>query len=215
MRANFILGTALLMAGMAVGCSDDPATTTDSGTDSGSTVDTGGPVDSGSPTDSGTPTDRGNPTDSGSATDSGAPADAGSAVDSGAPADSGTPADSGSPADSGAPVATIHGCTAAMYVDRGGAGDTRTIAFGGIQGSSYSPKCMTVAVGQTVTFAGPFNSHPLRGGSVAGDPAGASSNPITNTDTGSDATFTFTSPGLYPYFCQFHQPGMAGVIQVR
>ncbi len=216
MRTNLILGTALLMAGLTVGCSDDAIVGADSGTDSGTTVDTGSNTDTGTATDRGTATDTG--TDAGTATDTGS-----TVLDVGVtlpdvqivPTDSGTTTDAGTATDAGAAVTTIHGCTAAMYMDRSGSGDTRTIAFGGIIGTVYSPRCMTVAAGQTVTFAGPFGSHPLRGGSVSGDPAGASPNPITSTDTGTDVTVTFATPGLYPYFCNFHQPGMAGVIQVR
>ena len=51
--------------------------------------------------------------------------------------------------------------------------------------------------------------------SADGEPAGTTPNPIANTSTGATATFTFTAPGLYPYRCMFHQPGMAGVIEVR
>ncbi|MDO9017345.1 MAG: plastocyanin/azurin family copper-binding protein [Deltaproteobacteria bacterium] len=219
MRTNFILGTALLMAGMVAGCSDDPAPT-DAGTDLGNTVDTGAPADTGTATDTGSPVDSGSATDTGAAVDTGSAVDTGAGTDVGTQTDAGTdsgtatdtgPADSGAGTDAGPAIATINGCTPAMYVDH--SAGTRTITFG--SSFTYDPRCMTITAGQTVTFSGTFSSHPLVAGSVSGDPAGTTPNPITNTNTGASATFTFAAPGLYPYFCNFHQPGMAGVIQVR
>ena len=185
MRTNFILGSALLMAGMMAGCSDDPAPATDAGTDTGTIVDTGAATDTGTTTDAGSTTDAGTVTDTGSATDA------------------------------GAALMEIHGCTEAMYVDRRTTGE-RSVTFGGVVGSAYSPKCMIISAGQMVSFSGPFGSHPLRTGVAPSQSGtGATPNPIANTDSGSSVSFTFATPGIYPYYCNFHQPSMAGVILVR
>jgi len=233
MRTNFILGSALLMVGVMAGCSDDPAPATDAGSDTGTIVDTGTATDTGASTDTGTATDTGSATDSGtstdagsatdsgtatdagSATDSGTATDAGSATDSGTATDAGSATDSGTSADAGSAFMEIHGCTEAMYVDRRTTGE-RVVTFGGVVGSSYSPRCMIVSAGQMVNFSGPFTSHPLRTGVTPGSSAtGTTPNPIADTDSGSSVSFTFAAPGIYPYHCNFHQPSMAGVILVR
>ena len=191
MRTNFILGTSLLMAGLIAGCSDDPAPAVDAST----------AVDTGTATDTGATTDRGTATDTGTATDAGTVTDTGTATDTGAATDAGTA------------IATIHGCTAAMYVDRS-AGD-RTITFDG--SLTYSPKCLTITAGQTVTFSGSFAAHPLRAGVAPGETGtGATPTPIVDIASGSSMGFAFPTPGLYPYYCVAHAgAGMVGMIQVR
>jgi plastocyanin len=70
---------------------------------------------------------------------------------------------------------------------------------------SYSPKCLKVPAGTTVTFSGDFGTHPLSPSSHRGAQTG---NPITLTssvpDGGTTKDFTFTTPGFYAYFCTEH-----------
>jgi plastocyanin len=57
---------------------------------------------------------------------------------------------------------------------------------------AYTPRTASLNVGDTATFSGNFNRHPLvwSDGSV--------------TSTGPSKTFTFTHPGTYAYYCQVH-----------
>lgn len=111
--------------------------------------------------------------------------------------------------------AVLNGCNTADFVDRTAAGAIRTVSFG-VGGFTYSPKCITIAAGQMVTFSGTFSSHPLRPGIGANATAGSPNNPITATSTGTTANFTFANAGTYPYNCQFHDgSGMNGVVKVQ
>ncbi len=96
------------------------------------------------------------------------------------------------------------------------------VNFGLIDGGfNYSPKCLKVSAGTSVTFAGDFFSHPLEPSALRGTLTG---NPITSTsavpDGGTTKTFAFPTPGFYAYFCQFHDSTdsgmfMSGVIWVQ
>ena len=71
-------------------------------------------------------------------------------------------------------------------------------------------------MGHGVTFAGDFASHPLRAGDVSsGTPVPDTTSPIMSTDTGTMASFTFPNAGKFGYYCNFHEPGMAGAIFVQ
>lgn len=114
----------------------------------------------------------------------------------------------------------FHGCTDANFVDRTAATAERRVGFGSTRGSGpfdYLPKCILIAAGQSVSFEGDFNQHPLSPGtSATARNAGSPNNPITRTTSGSSASFTFASAGTYPYFCELHvAAGMAGVVRVR
>lgn len=110
----------------------------------------------------------------------------------------------------------VNGCTLATATDLSAAG-TPTVAFGGGLGFVYSPKCARITVGQAVTFSGAFASHPLRAGVVVGGvPQPQPGGPIASTDTGTTATFTFPTAGVFPYYCSFHGGGgMNGVVYVQ
>jgi len=81
---------------------------------------------------------------------------------------------------------------------------------------NYTPKCLKVTAGATVTFSGDFSSHPLNPSALRGTTTG---NPIVVTNTGTSAPFTFPTAGFYAYFCQFHGADngqfMDGVIWVK
>jgi plastocyanin len=97
-----------------------------------------------------------------------------------------------------------------------------TVNFGLIDGGfNYSPKCLKVSAGSSVTFSGDFSSHPLEPSALRGTLTG---NPVTSTtavpDGGTTKTFAFPTPGFYAYFCQFHDSTdsgmfMSGVIWVQ
>ncbi|MGC4119660.1 MAG: hypothetical protein QM765_34835 [Myxococcales bacterium] len=103
-------------------------------------------------------------------------------------------------------AAAFAGCT--TYQDAT-AGGPQTISFAPV---AYSPKCLKVAAGQTVTFSGSFSFHPL---SQACGPADV----ITDTSSGTSKSFVFAEPGTYGYYCTAHGSaagsGMAGSILVE
>ena len=110
---------------------------------------------------------------------------------------------------------TFNGCDTALFQDRTAAAAIRTVSFGG-SGFVYSPKCILIAAGQSVTFSGAFASHPLRPGVGSTATAGSPNNPITATSMGTTAMFAFPTAGTYPYNCQLHDgSGMNGVVRVQ
>ncbi len=117
------------------------------------------------------------------------------------------------------PPTTFNGCTAASFVDRTAGGASRQVDFAVGGNFTYSPACILIAAGQSVTFVGSsttFSSHPLRPGVGSNATAGSPNNPITATASGTSATFTFPTAGQYPYNCQFHNgSGMNGVVKVQ
>jgi plastocyanin len=150
-------------------------------------------------------TDAGTP-DAGTA-DAGTDAGTHDAGSADAGTDAGT-ADAGS--DAG--TASLNGCT--TYADHTGTSDARAIAFANFQ---YTPPCMKILAGQTVTFSGSFGGHPLMPG-VPSSTTGTSSsnNPITATNTGSTLAVAFPTAGSYAYYCNFHfGNGMYGAIEVQ
>jgi plastocyanin len=84
-------------------------------------------------------------------------------------------------------------------------------AFVNIQGSRFSPASITVSAGTTVTWRHQGSgSH-----TITADDGAFNSGSITAGETFS---FTFTTPGEYGYYCEFHGSpgggGMAGVVIV-
>jgi plastocyanin len=86
--------------------------------------------------------------------------------------------------------------------------------------TAYTPKCLKVAKGATVTFVskgGDFGTHPLEPSKKRGD---TTNNPIKETLTGTMASFTFPTAGYFAYYCKNHgfsDDGsfMAGAIWVQ
>jgi plastocyanin len=131
--------------------------------------------------------------------------------------DAGTVVTDGSPAQAGR---VLNGCTSAMFTDRTAPSASRTVSFGGANGSdefAFAPACVTIAAGHTVSFQGPFYLHPLSPGtgpSTTGN--GSPNNPIPRTAAGEALEVRFPAPGLYPFYCEMHRAsGMAGVVWVR
>ena len=109
----------------------------------------------------------------------------------------------------------LNGCT--TFTDLTASTATRTITF---VTPAYTPKCSTITAGQTVMFSGDFTMHPLTPGRApsrpATDSASATPNPITVTNTGATASFTFPTAGDYGFYCAVHESlGMYGVIRVQ
>ena len=112
----------------------------------------------------------------------------------------------------GAPAA-INGCQAAQAVDRTAAAASRMITFG--TDELYTPRCLKISVGQSVTWSGSFEFHPLRPGIVGGaqvDPQPG--NPVPSVNSGTSQVVTFAAAGAWAYYCTAHAPGMAGVVYV-
>jgi len=91
-------------------------------------------------------------------------------------------------------TAAFFGCTG-TFVDR--TTGTATITFVDF---AYTPSCMRVKVGQTVTWSGAFVGHPLKG-AASNDPTGGL---VPATSSGTSASTTFTKAGFYGYYCDFH-----------
>jgi plastocyanin len=99
--------------------------------------------------------------------------------------------------------------------------NTTTVSFTGATTAAYTPNCLKVSAGASVTFTGDFSTHPLEPSARRGTLAG---NPIMTTgalpDGGTSRSFTFLSPGFFAYYCDVHGPsdsgaGMVGVIWVQ
>jgi plastocyanin len=108
---------------------------------------------------------------------------------------------------------TINDCTEQAALDRTAAGADRSVSFPGF---AYTPKCMKVRVGQTVTWTGDFGFHPLRGGLVVnGVRTPQAGNPIPATSSGASVAVTFNTAGGWGYYCNVHfAGGMRGAIFV-
>ena len=102
----------------------------------------------------------------------------------------------------------VVGCTAADYVDGGADTEIQT------NGSGYTPKCLHIRVGSSVTIQA-SSHHPL---SAMPDIYGAANPFAQATPFVAPTTQVFTQPGLYGYFCENHGDasgaGMAGLILV-
>lgn len=175
------------------------------GTDSGTTSDSGTTV-----TDSGTTV-----VDSGTTV-----VDAGNTTVDAGRVDSGTVLVDAGTADSGTTVTdagvVFNDCTEAKFVDKKAENNT-TVNFGGSLGQTYSPACVLIAVGHSVTFKGNFQNHPISPGIPGSTTAGSPNNPIVARNSGStDLTANFATAGDYPYICVDHNNnGMSGVVRVR
>jgi plastocyanin len=76
---------------------------------------------------------------------------------------------------------------------------------------SYTPTCLKVAPGTTVTFSGDFASHPLAPSATRGTVAG---NPIPATSTGTTKAVVFPTAGYFAYYCTVHGNDAAGLAMV-
>ena len=128
-----------------------------------------------------------------------------------APADA-TPADAASDAALAGPM--LNDCAPADYVDRSDAAAERVVRPRGSTG--YTPRCVLIRAGQSVTFEMNFTAHPLVPGIPHGPTAGATTpNLIPRTTTGASVVVAFPGAGNFPFYCNVHgHVGMAGVVRV-
>lgn len=134
------------------------------------------------------------------------------AADIPAAADGGGAGDADDPDDTATETAT-HGCDDDRYVDRSAASDDRTVTSTG--DSRYVPPCISIRVGQSVTFTGNFATHPLAPGLAPGRSGlGTTPSPIEMRSDGTTYSVRFTVPGDFPYYCTYHAGGgMYGVVR--
>jgi plastocyanin len=80
-------------------------------------------------------------------------------------------------------------------------GATRTLSWDG--GIAEAPeRCLRVSVGQSVTWAGDFEAHPLE---ISPFASGSSN------DAGDGYTVTFTQPGAWGFVCTTHTEMNGGI----
>jgi len=115
------------------------------------------------------------------------------------------------------PPGTINGCAPGDFAAAG-----TQIQYGEPLGLVFSPRCLSITAGQSVTFVGDtahgsnFGVHPLRPGGANGSDPGAAGNPIAPQSSGASYTVTFPAAGTYGYFCLAHEGmGMYGAVQVK
>lgn len=116
------------------------------------------------------------------------------------------------------PALALNNCLPENFLDRRGRDDV--VIANDLPGNPflYRPRCVTVSAGASVLFRAlpGFGNHPLFAGSVSGgvatfDPG----SPIGSITTGEEQAVTFTQPGEYPYYCDFHYAqGMLGSVRV-
>jgi plastocyanin len=106
----------------------------------------------------------------------------------------------------------VNGCTPAMAVDLTDPGASRSIQ---ISDDFYTPRCLRIAVGQSVTWNGDLDRHPLAPGILRPSMVEVQpGSPIPMVSTGLSAMATFPDAGLWAFYCPLHPPGMAGVVYV-
>jgi plastocyanin len=129
----------------------------------------------------------------------GAPTGSDGGVDAGGGQDSGG-GDGGG--DSGAAEA-VNGCT--TFEDRTAEGANRTLTWD-FSITTSPDRCIRVKAGQTVTWEGSLEAHPLL-------PSGGDSpSPVSGVDT-TTGEVTFPSAGTFGYVCDVH-PAMLGAVEV-
>lgn len=111
---------------------------------------------------------------------------------------------------------SVVGCAPEDFEVRTEANAERVVRFGNALGASYSPRCLSIAVGQAVRFEGPFNTYNLSPGLPESLAIGAPYNPITYVMFNTSAEFTFPRAGDYIYSNSRNaSAGMTGLIRVR
>jgi plastocyanin len=74
----------------------------------------------------------------------------------------------------------------------------------------YTPNCMMIRAGQSVTWQGDLRDHPLTDREDSDEP-----NPIRPTSVdATSVTYTFPCPGDYNFSCRNHRDSMLGTIRV-
>lgn len=83
-------------------------------------------------------------------------------------------------------------------------------------GERFTPAERSIAVGATLTFRviGTTPHTVDFGDDATSSVAGVSDAHSGNLGAGQEFRVTFTQPGSYDYFCQYHLPGMTGTVTV-
>jgi plastocyanin len=103
------------------------------------------------------------------------------------------------------PPPVVNGCTS--YTDMTANGGT-------IEGpkdfnpAQFSPNCVEIRAGQSVTWNVDFAAHPLAAS------GGDSPSPIATTSSGTTVTFAFPNAGVFGYHCLAHPTIMFGAVHV-
>lgn len=105
--------------------------------------------------------------------------------------------------------------------DGGGAADlgpaVETNAVSIVEGRLFEPASIVVAVGSTVTWTNKDKSgHTVTSG-VPGQRSGEFNRTMSpaRTDVTPEFSHTFTTAGIYTYFCDFHPQTMRGQVEVK
>ena len=103
------------------------------------------------------------------------------------------------------PTAVVNGCETFMDMTANG---------GAINGpmnavpAQFSPNCVHIKVGQSVTWNVDLAAHPLAAS------GGNTPSPIAETLSGTSVTFTFSDAGTFGYHCLAHPSIMFGAVLV-
>jgi plastocyanin len=119
---------------------------------------------------------------------------------------------SGSADSGGGSSDAVNGCSTADFAahDLSAQSASRVITFPTTAApAQYQPACVTIAVGQSLTFNGSFTNHPLV--QAGGDPSVF----INSTSSGTTATFGFPVGGTYGFQCSNHPSVMKGAVFVK
>jgi len=104
---------------------------------------------------------------------------------------------------------TVQGCSPSDFADKTDAAAMRGITFPmDFTPVQYSPPCMKIKAGQSVTWTGSFTNHPLE--AMNGD----AGNPIKPTTMGTTVTVAFPTAGTFGFDCANHPSIMKGAILV-
>lgn len=97
----------------------------------------------------------------------------------------------------------------AFLLPAGARAATFSVAVG--NGNTFTPRTLSIAVGDTVTWTWVANNHSATSG-TPGAPSGLFDSGIRNN--GSTFSFTFTTAGTVAYYCRVHGAMMTGTITV-
>jgi len=107
-----------------------------------------------------------------------------------------------------AAMQVVNGCT--TFTDDTAAATPTITGPSTATPSQYTPNCVHIKVGQTVTWNSAFGPHPLQPTSGMG----TTPTPITSTMTGTTVMVTFNTAGTYSFECGNHPAIMKGAVEV-
>jgi plastocyanin len=84
-----------------------------------------------------------------------------------------------------------------------------------VRNYSFTPATVNIMVGDTIHWTDTQGSHTITNGTGSSDPnAGSLFDQTTNN--GQSFNYTFNAPGVFPYFCRFHESlNMNGTVNVQ